>query len=216
VHQPALDHRPLGGFRCSVVHIAFDLRPGLEFERLGGVHRPVDSCRSPRCGRPALRRRCAHRQIHQRARLVRQSGDIAADHAVNPQAAAENQRCLRCRVVTPIRLIDPVLRLARLLNIFLPSAPSEAHTERCTGLVGTHLVHAHLDAFHLCLRAHPEGALDPPEVLKANRKAAAPTSPGSGKLMIALCPPSVSVDQQLQPAVEITALAGGRCQEQQR
>src|ERR1700704_5837563 len=42
VHQPALDHRPLVDFDALVVHIAFDLRPGLEFECLGGVYRAVD------------------------------------------------------------------------------------------------------------------------------------------------------------------------------
>src|SRR6267143_1001675 len=48
------------------------------------------------------------------------------------------------RVVTPIRLSIRFCGLLVLLNIFLPSAPSEAHAERCAGLVGTHLVHAHL------------------------------------------------------------------------
>src|SRR5882762_9263163 len=119
------------------------------------------------------------------------------------------------RVVTPIRLSIRFCGLLVLLNIFLPSAPSEAHTERCTGLVGTHLVHAHLDAFHLCLRAHPEGALDPPEVLESQPKGCRADVPRLGKAHDSTLPPFRQVDQQLQPAVEITALAGGRCQEQQ-
>jgi len=102
---------PLGGFRCSCSYtspLTFDpawsssvsvactgpLIVAVHHD-VGGLHFAVDA----RIGR-----------YHQRARLVRQSGDIAADHAVNPQAAAENH-VASMRVVTPIRLSDPVLRL---------------------------------------------------------------------------------------------------------
>src|SRR5438445_119865 len=107
VHQPALDHRPLVDFDALVVHIAFDLRPRLEFERLGGVDGPVDR---------------------------------AVDHDVRGLHFAVDAR------------------------------------------IGRH-------------HQRPGLALKGPSTLRkylnANRKAAAPASPGSGKLMIALCPPSV-------------------------
>src|SRR6267143_1771136 len=104
------------------------------------------------------------------------------------------------RVVAPIRLSIRFCGLLVLLNIFLPSAPSEAHAERCAGLVGTHLVHAHLDAFDLCLRAHPEGALHPPEVLESQPKGCRAGVPRLGKAHDSTLPPFRQVDHQLQRA----------------
>src|SRR2546422_92478 len=119
------------------------------------------------------------------------------------------------RVVSPIRLSIRFCGLLVLLNISTPSAPSEAYAVRRAGLVRSHLVHAHLDAFDLCLRAHPEGALHPPEVLESQPKGCRAGVPRLGKAHDSTLPPFRQVDQQLQPAVEITALAGGRGQEQQ-
>src|SRR5438309_2105495 len=113
-------------------------------------------------------------------------------------------------LLDPFQLIRP-----RRASSRLPSAPSEAHAECRAGLVGPHLVHAYLNALHLRLRAHPEGPLDPPEVLECQPKGGRAGVPRLGKAHDSTLPPFRQVYQQLQPAVEITALPGGRRQEQQ-
>src|SRR5438445_1707258 len=191
VHQPALDHRPLVDFDALVVHIAFDLRPRLEFERLGGVDGPVDRAvdHDVRGLHFAIDARIGRH--HQRARLVRQGGDIAADHAVNAQTAAENHVAFDARRHSD-QAIDPVLRLARLVEHLYSLRPRQ----RLTLFVArgwfdpiSYTRTWTLSTFAFGLTLKVPSTLR--KYLKANRKAAAPASPGSGKLMIALCPPSV-------------------------
>src|ERR1700694_845448 len=215
VHQPALNHRPLVDFDALVVHIAFDHRPRLEFERLRGVYRPIDGAVHHGVRGRARAFETRVRGHHQRAGLVRQSADIAADHAVDAQAAAENHVAFDARRRAD-QAVDPFLRFARFVeHLVLPSALLEAHAMRRARLVRTQLVHAHLNTFHLRLRADPEGPLDPPEVLECQPKGPRAGVPRLRKAHDSTLAPFRQVDQQLQPPVEVPALPGGRRQEQE-
>src|SRR5688500_20393569 len=60
------------------------------------------------------------RRDDQRARLLGQRTDVAPDHAVDPQAAAENHVALDARRRAD-QAVDAVLRLARLVkHLLLP------------------------------------------------------------------------------------------------
>src|SRR6267378_5270008 len=122
VHQPSLDHRAMVDFDALVVHIAFDLRPRLEFEGLDGMHGPVDRAVHHDVGGLHLAIDARIGRHHQRAGLVSESGDIAADHAVDAQAAAENNVAFDARRRAD-QAIDPVLRLARLVEHLSPFGP---------------------------------------------------------------------------------------------
>ena len=107
------------------------------------------------------------------------------------------------RVVAPIRLSMRFCGLLVLLNIVSLLRLLQAHRVRCPRLRRSGLVDSYLHAFHLRFRAYPESPFDPPEVLESNRKAAAPASAGSGKLIIALLPPFLQIDHQLEAPLEI-------------
>src|SRR5258705_9421947 len=73
------------------------------------------------------------------------------------------------RVVAPIRLSILFCGLLSLRNIVI--TPSwQGHASRHFGVARASFVHTQLHARHLRLRAHPEDAFDPLEVLEAQAK----------------------------------------------
>src|SRR5688572_17865695 len=114
VHEAPFNHGALMDFDAFVVHVPFDPGAGLEFEGLGGMHRPVDGAVHHDVRRLHLAVDARVGGNHQGARLVGQRRDIAAHHAVYPQPAAENHVALDARGGAD-QAVDAVLRLARRL-----------------------------------------------------------------------------------------------------
>src|SRR3981189_973897 len=71
------------------------------------------------------------------------------------------------RVVAPMRLSIRFCGLLALLNIALVLSLSQCHRVGRSRLRRSGLVHAHLHALHLRLRADPESPLDSLEVLES-------------------------------------------------
>src|SRR6266568_1750457 len=162
VHESSLDHRALLDFDAFIVHIAFDSRARLEFEGLDGVHRPVDGSVHHDVRGLDFAVDARVRGHHQGARLLGHGGDVAAHHAVDAQAAAENDIALDARGGAD-QAVDPVLRFARLVKH--GHAPlSESHQVGGARLRRADLVHPYLHALYFRFRAHPESPFDSLEV----------------------------------------------------
>src|SRR5919201_2275705 len=74
VHQAAFNHGALMDFDALVVHIAFDPRAGLEFERLRSMNRAMNRAVDPDMGRLHFAVDARARRHHQRAGLIGERG----------------------------------------------------------------------------------------------------------------------------------------------
>src|SRR5260221_8229099 len=115
MHQAAFNHGALMDFDRLVIHIPFDPRACLEFERLGSMNRAIDGAVDHDVRRLHFAVDARIRGHHQGAGLIGERADIAAHHAIHPQSAAENHIALDARR-RAYQAVDSVLRLARLVE----------------------------------------------------------------------------------------------------
>src|ERR1700716_1815450 len=173
MHEPSLDYRALLDLDALVVHVSFDPGARLEFESLGGVNWPVDGAVHDNVRGLDFAVDAGLLGDHQGSRLIGHRRDIAAYHAVHAQAAAEYDVPLDASRSAD-QAVDAVLRLARFVEHCAYPSLSQCHRLRCSGLSRSALVHAHLHAFHLRLRADPESPLDSLEVLESQLESGRP------------------------------------------
>src|SRR5258708_34873407 len=213
VHESSLDHRTLLDFDAFVVHVPFDPRARLEFERLGGMDRHVDGAVYPDVRGLDFTVDARFGRHHERARLIGHRGDIAAHQAVDEQAAAENDIALDARRGAD-QAVDSVLRFARLVK-HGHRPLSDGHQVRRARLRRAAFVNPHLHALHFRLRAHPESPFDSLEVPESKLKSGRTGVRLLGKAHDSTPPPFRQVDHQLEAPVKIALPARARREQQQ-
>src|SRR5581483_11807866 len=190
MHQPPFDHAALVDFDALLVHIPFDPGAGLEFEGFRSMNRAMDGAVDHDVRGLDFAVDACVRRHDQRAGLVVQRRDVSAHHAVDAQSAAEDDVAVDTRGGAN-QAVDAVLRLALLVeHCSLPHSVTvcvargwlepDSYTRACT-----------FSTFALGLTRKVPSTRR--KYLNASRNAEAPASAGSGKLIIALCPPSLSV-----------------------
>src|SRR5258706_7726830 len=111
VHQPALDDRALLDLDALVMHVPFDPRMGLEFERLARIHRPVDGAVHDDVRGLHLAVDARVLGNHHRTRLIGQRRDVPAHRAIDAQPPPQEDIALEARGRAD-QAVDAVLRLA--------------------------------------------------------------------------------------------------------
>src|SRR5205085_1407946 len=192
MHQPAFNHSALMDFDALIVHIAFDPRPSLEFERLRSMNRAMNGAIDDNVRRQHFAidpRICGH---HQGAGLVGEGRDVPAHHAVDTQPATEDHVAVDARRRAD-QAVDAVLRLALLfVEHFL--SPLQRHAVRRARLAGTGLVDTRLDGLHLRLGVDSESAFHAAEVLERQPERRRPCIGRLREAHHSILPPSAQCD----------------------